>query len=348
MNDNRNYGLDIARIIAMCGIIILHILGQGGILKNIHMDNEKYWMAWWVEICAYCSVDLFALLSGWLGINKKKYSCFRMLELIITVIIYCIVVTLIFLVFDQGLLQQKSEIIKGIFPYLIGRYWYIICYIPLIALQTFINQMLMELSLKQHKILCLLSICIFTIVPTIMNQDYFGLKQGYSFGWLLICYVIGGYLKRREDMKSQDIGNKYLLIFLICSFLLLVSKLINYNFIEYTSPITLLMAIVLLLYMKNIKVNKGKKLIKMLSISAFDVYIIHCHILILDRIIFNHFIWMIKYSIIVLPFLIILSVVIIYVMLGIIGLFRIKVFKQIGVNKIINKISNKLDKIIYV
>ena len=29
-----------------------------------------------------------------------------------------------------GLLQQKSEIIKGIFLYLIGRYWYIICYIP--------------------------------------------------------------------------------------------------------------------------------------------------------------------------------------------------------------------------
>ena len=91
-----------------------------------------------------------------------------------------------------------------------------------------------------------------------MNQDYFGLKQGYSFGWLLICYVICGYLKRREDMKSQDIDNKYLLVFLICSFLLLVSKLINYNFIEYTSPITLLMAIILLLYMKNIKVNKGK------------------------------------------------------------------------------------------
>ena len=36
---------------------------------------------------------------------------------------------------------------------------------------------------------------------------------------------------------------------------------------------------------------------------------------------------MIKYSIIVLPFLIIFSVVIIYVMFGIIGLFRIKVFK---------------------
>lgn len=32
-----------------------------------------------------------------------------------------------------GLLQQKSEIIKGIFLYLIGRYWYIICYIPLIG-----------------------------------------------------------------------------------------------------------------------------------------------------------------------------------------------------------------------
>lgn len=26
----RNYGLDIARIYAMCGIVMLHILGQGG------------------------------------------------------------------------------------------------------------------------------------------------------------------------------------------------------------------------------------------------------------------------------------------------------------------------------
>lgn len=72
MMGKRNYGLDIARICAMCGIIILHILGQGGVLASCEFNSTNYWIAWWVEICAYCSVDLFAILSGWLGIYKRS------------------------------------------------------------------------------------------------------------------------------------------------------------------------------------------------------------------------------------------------------------------------------------
>ena len=93
---NRNYGLDIIRIGAMCGIIVLHIAGQGGALAYSSGNNIRHWMIWWVEICAYCSVDLLAVLSGWLGIKQKKYSTYRILELLSIVICYCIMLTLVF------------------------------------------------------------------------------------------------------------------------------------------------------------------------------------------------------------------------------------------------------------
>lgn len=68
----RNYGLDIARCVAMCGITILHNLGNGGVLNVPAPGSTKYWGIWWVEIIAFCSVDLFAILSGYLGINSRK------------------------------------------------------------------------------------------------------------------------------------------------------------------------------------------------------------------------------------------------------------------------------------
>lgn len=81
MEMDRNVGLDIARISAMCGIIILHILGQGGVLEACDINSTEYWISWWIEICAYCSVDLFALLSGWLGIHKKGIAFSELLNL---------------------------------------------------------------------------------------------------------------------------------------------------------------------------------------------------------------------------------------------------------------------------
>lgn len=32
---NRNYGIDFLRIVAMCGVITLHILGHGGVLSTV-------------------------------------------------------------------------------------------------------------------------------------------------------------------------------------------------------------------------------------------------------------------------------------------------------------------------
>ena len=50
----RNYGIDMLRIFAMFLIVILHCLGQGGILNNVIPNSLQYKFSWFLEICAYC------------------------------------------------------------------------------------------------------------------------------------------------------------------------------------------------------------------------------------------------------------------------------------------------------
>lgn len=174
---NRNIGLDIARIAAMCGIIILHILGQGGELAACDSNSVKYWISWLVEICAYSSVDLFALLSGWLGIFKKSYSVFRALELIMTMLFHSLVITAIFFIMNPQIFDGIGDLLYSIFPFLAGRYWYITCYIPIAILQPFINKMLLTLSNKQHKTMCIVAIGIFSVIPSILKTDFLYLRM---------------------------------------------------------------------------------------------------------------------------------------------------------------------------
>lgn len=75
----RNYGLDIARIAAMCGVVVLHILGRGGVLTELKPLQASYVTSWWLEILAYGSVNVFAMLSGILGADSKKKSSYRAL-----------------------------------------------------------------------------------------------------------------------------------------------------------------------------------------------------------------------------------------------------------------------------
>lgn len=356
MSGKRNYGLDVARICAMCGIITLHILGQGGELAFCDFNSSGYWISWWVEICAYCSVDLFALLSGWLGIYKKKCSIFRAAELLAVVLFYSMLITVIAGFSVPDLFAGPKDILKSVMPILAGRYWYITCYIPLAVLQPFLNKMLLGLNVRQHSAMCIVSIVLFALIPTLMRVDFFALKDGYSFAWLTICYMIGAYLRRME-LEKHGLYCRYraLGMFIGGSFLLLIGNLcltqrLGYDihyFISYTSPITLLMAAGTMLYLKDINVKWGRKTVRTLSSAAFDIYIIHCHLLIFDVILKDRFIWIAQMPAPAIPVITVVCAGALYLLMAFPGLLRGFLFEKLMVNRIIRAIAEKVDKKIY-
>ena len=43
MAKQRNLGIDLLRALAMLFVIILHLIGQGGLLEHAEPDSLKYW-----------------------------------------------------------------------------------------------------------------------------------------------------------------------------------------------------------------------------------------------------------------------------------------------------------------
>ena len=75
MKKERCSGIDLLRIISMFFVVMLHVIGHGGILDNVAMFSVNYQLLWLLEILAYCSVNCYALISGYVGVfSKYKYS----------------------------------------------------------------------------------------------------------------------------------------------------------------------------------------------------------------------------------------------------------------------------------
>lgn len=355
---NREYGLDLARIVSMVGIIILHILGSGGLLANNNPGIGKYWVYWYIEIFSFSSVDLFALLTGWLDARQgnivRKPSTFRLIELLLIVFFYSFLITIIFLIFFPNKVQGIKEIVMGLFPMLFGRYWYITCYIPIALIKPYLSKSLNELSIRLHKKICLLLIIIFSIIPTLSMIDLFAIKWGYSTMWLFICYIIGSYLNRIQNSIKFS-SKRLLMIFFGISVLLLLLKIVAWNFgsenvgrfIEYTSPFILLNACIALLFFSKIKIRLGSKCLCLLSSVAFDVYIIHCHIFIYDFILNSNFLWINNFSFYLIPVIIIGLAIICYIALSCIGIIRNYIFNTMSDNYVVSLVVKKIDNIFY-
>lgn len=91
----------------------------------------------------------------------------------------------------------------------------------------------------------------------------------------------------------------------------------------------------------------GRRTVKALSSAAFDIYIIHCHILIFDRILKDRFVWIADLP---APAILVITVVcacVIYLVLALPGMIRIFLFEKTRLNRMMQAGAKKIDGRIY-
>ena len=116
MKKERIIGIEFLRIISMFFIVILHVLGRGGILNNCELFSPNYFLAWLLEILAFCSVNCYGMISGYVGVNSNfKYS--NIIKLWLQVLFYTLIITSIFMIFIPEV-RMISNVIKAMFPVL--------------------------------------------------------------------------------------------------------------------------------------------------------------------------------------------------------------------------------------
>lgn len=354
MTKNRIYGLDLLRVLSMFGIIGLHIMNAGGLMNAACSPSQRVIVHIFASIC-YCSVNTFAMLTGFLYIEKKRVRSSNLIDLVMVVAFYCISILAIFLCLKPELFaNSRSLVIYSLFPLLKGRYWFITSYVLVFMMIPYLNAMIGSLPKQQFGKMLLILFVLLSLVPTFGLQDYFKTMDGYSPAWLIFCYLIGAYIKLYYDEHRSKRCSKSLIIFIVNVFVVTLFWLSAQNTVigayiqlyEYTSPFMVINAACLVFAYSQISIpnDKVKKVLLRLSNSAFGVYIIHSHILIYDFFLTDAFsnagikgFWV--YSLIL-----IISMLGIYLVCWILDEIRIFIFRVLCINRLSNWLGEKVDR----
>ena len=339
LTKNRNYGIDLLRMLAMFMVVTLHVLGKGGILSNAAPGSGSYAAAWFPEICAYCAVNCYALISGYVGVGGSfKYR--RMLPMWLQVFFYSFLFTLLFAIFAPSYVGE-GQLVKSAFPALTKQYWYFTAYFCMFFFVPFMNKLLLSLEKAQLRALAITIAAVFSLMTLAAGKDVFLLGGGYCALWLGLLYLMGGCARLLEWRPKKELA---LCGYALCVLITWAEKVfLSGRLTSYVSPTMLLAAICLLLLFAqlDIKSEKGRGLIEKFAPAAFGVYLIHTQPCLLKATLKNSLAGLADAN----GFLIILAVLgiaaAIYLICSLIELLRIKLFEILKVKQLADALAEK-------
>lgn len=284
--DKRNYGIDFLRLLSMFYVVVLHTLRHGGVSDALEAGTAGYVANWFLQISAFCAVDIFALISGYVSYTDKekpvKFSGY--FNLWFQVVFYgCVTGAVMSIINPEWV--TSSDYIKMFFPVSNSLYWYFTAYTGLFLIAPVINAGIRSTDEKTLKRLFVLIIVVFSVAEIVTKKQK--LDRGYSFAWLLILYVLGGIIKKCNIGKSLKAYQGAVLI-LVLNLAGLIWKLYGTHFylfcfpinpdtfILYTSPLIAGSAILYVIVFS--KINFPKRFVKVISYAApcaFAVYLLN-------------------------------------------------------------------------
>lgn len=350
----RNYGIDALRILSMFMVVVLHIFNAGGVLDASGRFTSQYEVGWLIQNATFCAVDVYALISGYVWVNAK-YRYRNIIELWLQVLFYTVSITALFSIFLPSSVSLK-EWIKALFPVMFNQYWYFSSYFALFLFIPLLNIIVEKAGKKQLLIYIGIILFFFGGVQTLFFSDAFGTNDGCSAIWLMILYLIGGYLGKYGICKNTKPA-KFIIGYLITVFLTWLSKLCielltlrvlgevragNY-FISYSSPLIFLAAIFMLLFFANLKISPFlKKIIGFLSPMAFGVYLIHVHPLVFAGEFKNRFTQYAELPWILEILAVLGTAAVIYLICCSIDFIRLQIFKILHIRQKLDSIEERI------
>ena len=293
LKEERNMGVELFRVASMIMVVMLHVLGHGGVYSHAEFLSVNYEIAWFLEALAYCSVNCYALISGYANV-KSGFKFRRIVYLWLEVVVLNVGLTAVMHFFVPTAEVTQEYWLRAFFPLTKRAFWYFCAYFFMFPLIPILNKGLLSLEKYQHIIIMLL-LQVPTIFRIIVQKDNYVLGSGYSALWLICLYVIGAYFRIYGPPKWAK-WFVTLPVFFIATYIAweyrmniegqYAAGLIEKDselysnrgiLISYISPCMVIMAVSLMLFFMQIKI-KGKAtkfIISNLGKATFGVFILH-------------------------------------------------------------------------
>lgn len=350
--------IDVLRTVSMLEVITLHYVGN---IIDLSSGQVIDWGLWFLKMICFCAVNIFGLISGFLGCGiqkeKNEYLHSSIVNKLVSVFVWCGIITTIGIA--RGWVTDTRTVLLALFPFLNGRLGYVWAYAGCILFIPYMNFLFTRVEEHTLRNWIVILTVLLSIARTVVNYDSFGIVGiGMTTGWLMYLYLIGGYIRKYRCIVSEKRWLLITVIILNSVITILISlTLENAESLmfwrkdllqKYTSPLMVGNAVCMLLLFRNIKVRNElfRKLFRWSARVSFGVYVIHAHPLMLDNIFYvsPNFAFLKSNGHLLCPILIVLTSSIVFICCGIAEQGRMLLFRLVRLNQITKKFDKKVDQ----
>ena len=276
----RNVGVDAARVLAILLVVFQHILflggleNDGGVLRRLS--------ARFLEATSQCCVDLFGLISGYMGYRTAKWHIQRFTGLWLQVWTTGLLVLGIMVL--AGVTLTSKDWLQACLPLVKDEYWYFTGYAVVFAMAPLVNRLPCRNVLA---LILFLIVSVLTCWPG--GLAWLPLNKGYSAAWLVLLFLFGTVLRTYEDrlpkwsflyfivalgLVSVTVGQR---LALSAVPVLRQAFADEWTLLPYTSPTTVLTAAALLLGLAKLEFRSVRvcRMVGLIAPCAFGIYLIH-------------------------------------------------------------------------
>ena len=354
MKADRNYGIDLLRIVSMFMIVANHLVSQGIVFSNIPAASMSYFVLKFFQVINYSAVNIFILISGYVGYTSRfRYT--NIVSLWLTVEWYSVGFVLLEKIINPNNVKWKS-LFRAFLPVSFDKYWFFTAYFCVFFFFPLIAKAVEYLSKKQSTVIIASALFLFCIVPLVSNEDIFHANNGYSAVWFAVLYFIGAFVKKYEDAFHIKRWLLCLLYFVSCAITFIPNILLEKNtlhfsvfkidsllFMKYSSLTMTACALCAVLLFKGFHIKPVfEKVISFFAPLCFSVYLIHHNEFGYKYIIENRFSFLADFPLLPLLGAVALSVTIIFLCCACIDYLRFVCFKLLHIKERLQKAEDRL------
>lgn len=208
--NNRHYGVDLLRILAMLGVCLLHINSAIGLS---HIDFTSYPVSRLISSSEHfmgmCSVNIYAMITGYFCINSSKLRVAKYVQLWFQVAFYTAGLFLVYYILKNTFHTELvgCSFVSLLYPLPLGSaYWYFAAYTVLFFLAPFLNRGIKALTKSQLQKMLLFCLVLMPVAAVLKPRfgEYVSLdNEGHSAAWLTVMYVTGSYARLYPPKKIR-------------------------------------------------------------------------------------------------------------------------------------------------
>lgn len=351
----RNLSLDMLRTISMLMIVLSHVIGHGKVIDSLEWGNINFILIKAISALLIVKVDCFVLISGYF-LCESNFKLKKAISLWFAALFWSLGLYLLLVVCNAEVFSIKN-VIQSSLILTQNRYWFLTTYLLMFFMIPILNAAIKNMNQRQH----MGSIGIFFLIYICLQNLFYWTDFAHSSAdnpmFFMFLYTIAAYFRR------YPIKNKYHWFIgygLCCLWVFAWEIFVEYfsvKFLGYklgihmfsaNSSVCVVLASVFLFLgfmqidIKNIVISK---LISVISPLTFGVYLIH------DQPAIRNIIWeqiFKPYQYVDKPYLVaavLLIAIIVFVICCCAEFIRLKLWKAIRVDTIIEIISNKIESI---